>query len=126
MSSGVFVHLRVYTVYERIYEYRVFIQGVSRQGFPDGDGMIGWCFCTDPGRAATPEDSQADPCHGGGADGTCYSTKSAKQGVLRMEFLSNQRQSIYCYIAYLGNYMVTLNYFGKNTFTLIAWLRITT
>jgi hypothetical protein len=28
---------------------------------------------------------------------------SAKRGVLRMEFLSNLRQSVYCYLGYLGN-----------------------
>ncbi len=28
---------------------------------------------------------------------------SANRGVLRMEFLSNLRQSVYCYLAYLGN-----------------------
>ncbi len=31
---------------------------------------------------------------------------SAKQGVLRVEFLSNLRQSAYCYLAYLVKYMV--------------------
>ncbi len=28
---------------------------------------------------------------------------SANRGVLRMEFLSNLRQSVYCYLGYLGN-----------------------
>ncbi len=31
------------------------------------------------------------------------SRSSANRGVLRMEFLSNLRQSVYCYLAYFGN-----------------------